>query len=110
MISCERNVVPMHERRPDWLDAIIDRHEIVAKKPPPDYTHNGSDDEYRYKLENSLRISASQLLEAGPDLRVLDIGAARGAFVQRAQRLGHTAHALSIHDYRRRYYGITGKI
>jgi hypothetical protein len=42
---------------------------------------------------------ASQLLD-DRQLTILDIGADHGGFAYHAQQLGHTAHALSLYDYR----------
>lgn len=100
----------MHERRPQWLEDTLDQDEARARRATPPYTYQGVDNIYWFMRENGSYATSSQMLREGPDLRVLDIGAARGAFVLQAQRLGHTAHALSLHNYRRSEYPMTQEI
>ena len=102
--------VPMHRRRPAWLEGAIDKDYADARRlplPPLGYIFEGDDDDYEFKDVDGERLLASQLLESENQLRVLDIGAAQGAFVLRAQRLGHVAHALTLHDYRGLRVGMT---
>lgn len=93
----------MHQRRPRYIEDIIDRNDKNAREfplPPLSYTFEGEDDDYRLLGPNGRHISTTELLDSEAPLRILDIGAAQGAFVLRAQQIGHIAHALTLHDYR----------
>jgi len=95
--------VPMHRRRPAFLEADINRehaHTLKFPMPPLGYRYEGGMSNYMFLGPDGEHFPASQLLESGVPLRILDIGTGQGAFVRRALEMGHIAHGLTMHDYR----------
>lgn len=90
----------MHQRRPDWLSKRIDdaaKYPIGSVFP---YEYDGTDADYAMAGPTGDQLYVSSLLTSNRQLSILDIGAAHGGFVQRAQTMGHIAHALTLDDYR----------
>ncbi len=104
------NISPLHERRPVWINQLIDIHEKQSQNDGRRYEYQGKTSECRFKTEKSRSVSAVELIGSRENLRILDIGAARGAFVLMAQEMGHTAQALSIYDYHTNEYPMTNRI
>lgn len=102
------NQVPMHKRRPEWLQRRITEHykDLVMDVQPP-YSVNGEHPDYLFRgplrAENDMWASRLVMkLEAqhARALRILDIGAGAGTFVLSCLNRGHEVLGLSAHDYR----------
>ncbi len=92
-------LTPMHERRPEWLQQTIEEHAKYTIGSAFGFQYDGSDDDYEMPGPDGSKIAASSLLGSDRQLSILDIGAAQGGFVRRAQAMGHIAHALTLDDY-----------
>jgi SAM-dependent methyltransferase len=92
-------LTPMHERRPMWLQQTIEKHAEYTIGSAFGFQYDGTGDDYEMFGPYGNKIAASSLLDSDRQLSILDIGAAHGAFVRRAQTMGHIAHALTLDDY-----------
>jgi hypothetical protein len=102
--------LPMHERRPEWLEEAIAIDVTYAQQGiPSGYRYNGDDADYDarslglYGLYTGVSWM-SQFVKQIPTererpLRILDIGAGEAAFVLRCIEKGHEAQGLSFHNY-----------
>lgn len=100
------DLAPMHERRPEWVEArILDVYPDSSEGIPEGYWNFGTESSANYDFPSDPDRYAFDILkevEAIQDraLRVLDIGTGAGAFVVHCLNRGHEAIGLSAHDFR----------